>query len=245
MKLTVLGCDGAHPAPGGACSGYLLETEKETLIVDLGTGCLPYLMEKSDPKDWSALLLSHLHGDHMSDVLTLKYVLQMQKAAGRLAPDFRLPVYLPQSPAAEFSVVSDCPHFDIRPITDGMEAIVGGAKVTFMQGRHPYESFGLRIEADGKRFAYTGDTNTCAMLDRIFENADLALADGAFLKEKWNENLPHASAHLCAKAARAQGAKALIVTHIMPGGDREAIEREAAAEFPGALAAHRGMTVTL
>ena len=40
MKLTVLGRHGPFPAPGGACSGYLIEAGDTKLCVDLGSGTL-------------------------------------------------------------------------------------------------------------------------------------------------------------------------------------------------------------
>ena len=38
MKLTVLGCNGPYPAPGGACSGYLLQEGDTGVLLDCGAG---------------------------------------------------------------------------------------------------------------------------------------------------------------------------------------------------------------
>ena len=48
MRLTVLGNNGPYPAPGGACSGYLLESDSgETkILLDCGTGVLSRLTDR-------------------------------------------------------------------------------------------------------------------------------------------------------------------------------------------------------
>ena len=40
MKLTILGNRGPYPTPNGACSGYLLESEKTHILIECGTGVL-------------------------------------------------------------------------------------------------------------------------------------------------------------------------------------------------------------
>ena len=73
MRLTVLGCNGPYPAPEGACSGYLVEAEGAALQLDLGSGVLARLTGRMPPEELTALLFSHWHGDHCSDLLPLIY----------------------------------------------------------------------------------------------------------------------------------------------------------------------------
>ena len=74
MYLTILGNNGPFPAPGGACSSYLLESDSgETkLLIDAGTGSLARLMDIARPETLDAVVLSHLHFDHMSDLLPMQ-----------------------------------------------------------------------------------------------------------------------------------------------------------------------------
>ena len=69
MKLTVLGRHGPFPAPGGACSGYLIEAGDTKLCVDLGSGTLGNLRNILPGLKLDGILLSHLHSDHMSCLL--------------------------------------------------------------------------------------------------------------------------------------------------------------------------------
>ena len=97
MYLTILGNNGPFPAPGGACSGYLLESDSgETkLLLDAGTGSLARLQEALRVEELTAVVVSHLHFDHMSDLLPMQYALQF---SGRERP---LPVFLPRRPERE------------------------------------------------------------------------------------------------------------------------------------------------
>ena len=70
MKLTILGNNGPYPASNAACSGYLLESDsgKTHVLIDCGTGVLAQLVGRSLLPSLDAVLLSHLHFDHMSEM---------------------------------------------------------------------------------------------------------------------------------------------------------------------------------
>src|SRR5215208_6042693 len=46
VKLTVVGCSPAWPNPGGAQSGYLVESDGRRLLLDCGPGVLPRLRDR-------------------------------------------------------------------------------------------------------------------------------------------------------------------------------------------------------
>src|ERR1700722_14911647 len=66
--LTVLGCDGSWPGPGGAGSGYLVQAGGTTLLLDAGPGPFAALQGWIDPAGIAAVVLSHSHPDHWSDL---------------------------------------------------------------------------------------------------------------------------------------------------------------------------------
>ena len=63
MILKILGCNGPYPAPGAACSGYLLTSDSGNtrILIDCGPGVLAQLMAEGGPDSLDAVLLSHLH----------------------------------------------------------------------------------------------------------------------------------------------------------------------------------------
>ena len=83
MRLTILGNNGPFPAPGGACSGYLVESDSgETrILLDCGTGVLAHLTQLTPDIHLDAVVLSHLHYDHMSDMLPMHYYFQFHPLA--------------------------------------------------------------------------------------------------------------------------------------------------------------------
>lgn len=230
MKLTVLGCNGPYPEAGGACSGYLLEAADTRVLLDCGTGTLAALTAIMPPEALDAVVLSHLHYDHMSDMLPLIYRMQGKQ---------KQPVYAPLAPAAVRELLDGA--FDLHDISQG--GTIGGLRMTALPVRHPVPCCATRFETEDTAFCYTGDTNTCAELADFVRGCDLLLADACFTDAQWAENKPHLSARLAAGVARESGARRLLLTHFTPGCDRDALLREAREIYPQAVLAQAGLTV--
>src|ERR671938_1206608 len=88
MRLTVLGKSPSWQDAGGACSGYLVQEDGTTVLVDCGNGVFAKLRERIDYVDVDAVVLSHLHADHFLDLVPFAYALTY---APRQQP---VPVYL-------------------------------------------------------------------------------------------------------------------------------------------------------
>jgi len=72
MRLTILGTAGVMPDARRAQSGYLLEKSGRFVLLDCGSGVFSRLSSLSI--NWAQLgtfLLTHLHLDHMSDLLSI------------------------------------------------------------------------------------------------------------------------------------------------------------------------------
>lgn len=226
MKLTILGNNGPYPSAGGACSGYLLSSDSgnTNVLIDCGTGTLANLPRHISWDKLDAVILSHLHFDHMSDMLPMQYALQFHP---RAVP---LPVYAPETPAQVRSLLN-APCYALNSIQDMQ---IGEISFSFMPVRHPVECFGLRAECDGRVFVYTGDTNTLPGLDVFAQNADVLLADAGLGLAHWSESAPHLSARGCAELASAANAKKLLLTHLNPRYTPAEHEAEAGALRPDA-----------
>ena len=231
MKLTVLGCNGPYPEPGGACSGYLLENGQTRVLIDCGTGVLARLTAIMPPEKLDAVILSHLHYDHMSDMLPMIYKLQ---GMGR-----KLPVYAPEGPQPIRALLEA--GYDMHDI-DALNSI-GSLKLSVLPVRHPVLCRAVRAESQDSVFCYTGDTNTCEALEDFVRDCSLLLADGCFPISLWAENKPHLSAYLAAKVAAQAGAERLVVTHFTPGINRETLLAEAQKAYPKTQIAYGGLTV--
>ena len=71
VELTVLGCDGSWPGPGGTGSSYLLTCDGFHLVLDLRGGALGRLQEQIGIADIGAVCVSHGHADHYAGLFPL------------------------------------------------------------------------------------------------------------------------------------------------------------------------------
>src|SRR5215208_7265565 len=75
MRLTVLGGSAASPNAGMGCAGLLVQTDSTRLVLDLGPGTLQELRRHTDFRTLGAVLVSHMHVDHVLDLLALRHAL--------------------------------------------------------------------------------------------------------------------------------------------------------------------------
>lgn len=223
MRLTILGMNGPFPAPGGATSGYFLAAGESRIALDMGSGVLSRLTALTPPEELTAVLLSHWHFDHSADVLPLIYRL----AACAKAP---LHIYAPldtDSPVRK--IVQGCSELVLHDVAPGETFQVGDMQVTAFAARHPVPAVMYRIQAEGKIFCYTGDTNTVEGLTNFAKGADFLLADGPFTEAAWAEGKPHMSAAHVAQLAKDADVRRFVITHLNPAIDPETLLREARA----------------
>lgn len=242
MKLTILGKYGPWPAADGACSGYLLEAGGRRLLLDCGSGVLSRLQSRCAIADLDAVVLSHLHSDHMGDMLVLRYALPFLTGRGLLGG--KLKVFMPPAPEGAADTLAEDTGFDARFVGGESSLDFLGLRLSFFPVHHPFPCHAVRVEAEGKAFVYSGDLNTTPGFERFASGADLLLIDGCFPEAEWNERLPHLSAALAAGYGARAGAGRVVLTHMRPFTDEEALLREAAAAFPGAEMAREGAEYT-
>lgn len=239
MRIDILGCNGPFPTADGATSGYLVTGGSTRLALDFGTGTLARLTALTAPETLDAVVLSHWHFDHASDLLPLLYRLQ-------LCAQKPLTVYGPVDEASSIraALAADA-SICLRDIRPGDRIEVGEVQVDVFEARHPVPAVMLRLTDATHTLCYTGDTNTVPWLVDFARGATLLLADGLFPESEWTEGRPHLSAKLAAEVAADAGVGQLIVTHLNPLFDPQTILKEARAAFPEAALAVRGMAVEL
>lgn len=92
-SLRILGSSGGFPDRGFPCSGYLYAHDGKRLLLDCGPGIATALLAESGKGDLDAVLISHLHSDHVLDLVPLAYSLLTEwMHEGRTKP---LPLYMP------------------------------------------------------------------------------------------------------------------------------------------------------
>lgn len=225
MTLTVLGCSGSFPAPGGACSGYLVDDDATRLWVDAGSGTLANLQSHIGLGEVDGLVLSHEHPDHWTDLEgfhnVLRFVLFRQ--------DF--PVYAPAG-------LRDRVYDDMSPwvkwhdVADGDEVTAGTMHLRFSRTDHGPETLAVRIDsADaGKSLGYSADTGPGWSLEALGSGLDLAVCE-ATVPSSLEGMMQHLSARQAGESARAAGASKLLLTHLWPTIDPKQSSSEGSEAF--------------
>ncbi len=241
MKLTIVGCSGSFPGPDSPASCYLVEHDGHRLVLDLGNGALGVLQVYADLRAIDAVLLSHLHLDHVADVGSL-YVARKYHPEGPLPA---LPVIGPRGVAdrivtmySDSSTAAMAEIFDFREHT--AEQQIGPFTVTVSRMRHPVTAYATRVEAGGRSLVFSGDTGPTDALIDITRGADLALFEASFLTEEVAHVVDEAAdIHMTAAQAAAQatlaGVGQLVLTHLVPWNPVSDIEAEARPHFDGSL----------
>ena len=245
MQLTVLGCAGTFPGPHSPCSGYLVEQDGFRLVVDLGAGALGNLQRHIDVRDVDAVYLSHLHADHCIDLVAYFYA-RRYHPTGMLP---KLPVYGPAGMRYRIHAAFEEPPVDgFDEVYDFVERgagelQIGPFTVTSTVVRHPIECHGLRIEAGGKVLAYSADTASCPQLVELARDADLFLCEASWPSAPTPPQGIHLTGREAGEHASLAGAKRLLLTHLMPFHDPQAMVTEAKETYDGHLElAHAGST---
>lgn len=224
MKLEILGCHGPYAGrPGEATSGYLVRYGNTRLVADLGSGTLARLLDSVAPDKIDGIFLSHLHYDHTSDMLTLKYALENTPIV--------IDVFAAEQKTNWYLELLNSKNFNIVPIATETQYKCGDLKLVFFKVEHPVETYAVKIKGD-KTLFYTGDTVYFEGLEKAAEGADVILADCA--KPDYFRG-PHMVKRDALKLVRATGAK-LIVTHIASGYDAKTLY----ADIPEAEIAEEG-----
>jgi ribonuclease BN (tRNA processing enzyme) len=219
------------------------------ILFDCGSGVVASLHRFCTAFDLHAVVLTHLHPDHFSDI----YPLRNELAYGRPPdpPAAPMPLFAPAGaggylaaclPKAE-SRREFSESFEFRALEDGV-GVVQGVRLRFVLTAHPLPCHAVEVSAGGRRLVYSADTGPAGSVERLAAEADLFLCE-ATLSEA-NEDLAGALGHLTGKLAGALASRAavrrLLLTHFHPRSSVKESLAAAAKEFGNVEVADEGST---
>ncbi len=247
--LTVLGGSAASVGTGHGCSGYLVSTEVSNLLIDLGPNTLLELRKHADFRTLNAVILSHLHVDHMLDVMALRFSL----AYNPIKPEKRTPLWIPPGSLEFFDRLGDLfsaesesgtffsQVFEVSEYDPDGSVRVGDFVVTFAPTVHFVPCWAIRVHpmGDSGDLVYTADTGPAANLGEFTHAARIVIAEASTPVIE-SDAMPFASrGHLtaveAAELARDAGAAILTLTHMFEENDPSRALAEAAEIFPGEI----------
>jgi ribonuclease BN (tRNA processing enzyme) len=248
LTLTIVGCAAAWTRrPGGASSCYLVELGDRAIALDFGQGAFAALGAICDPATLDAVLISHLHPDHMIDVVPLRLYLRY----GHVPPghvDIRGPAAL----GARIDGLTDEPGFlgalAAEPIQPG-EMTIGPFAIEVARVSHTDSSHAFRVapadRPDAAGVVYSGDCGVASDLLPLVRGGDLLLCEASFGVGPKPVGTGHLTAIEAATVARDGRASRLILTHILDQVDREAALAAAAIVFPNVQLAEPGARIVI
>ncbi|GAB7388336.1 MBL fold metallo-hydrolase [Bacillaceae bacterium] len=234
LKVTVLGCHSPYPGPGGATAGYLVETDGSKVLLDCGSGVLSQLQRRCGIEEISAVILSHLHNDHIADIAVLQYAVHVALVRGwRKDP---LALYTPLEPRNIFERLPYRNAFRILPVEATAEYRIGEIDFSFLQTDHPIPCYAMKLRCRGGTVVYGADSGPGTHWNGFADGADLLLCEATYLeKDKPERPTGHLSAQEAAKVGERMRCKRLVLTHYFPGYARKDMYREARPHFSGKL----------
>lgn len=249
MRLVVLGCAGSFPGPDSAASSYLVQAQDAdgrtwSALLDLGNGALGALQRWGDPAALDVVALSHLHADHVADMAVLG-VYRRYHPAGALPPVTVLGPAGTRERLAHLSghdlATGNGEQFDVRTWQAGAPVHVGPLTIEAVPVEHPVEAYGVRVtgpaHGDPDRrvtLAYSGDTDACPGLDDLARDADLLLAEAAFVEGRDDHvRGVHLTGRRAGLAAARGRSRALVLTHVPAWNDPQVALAEASAVYDG------------
>lgn len=234
-----MGCSGSYAGPDSPASCYLVEADDDSgrtwrILLDVGNGAIGALHNYTDPLGIDGVLISHLHPDHCLDLCGY-YVMRKYHPSGQQP---RLTVHGPSGTGERMARAYDLPdgpgmslEFDF--VTYDGPVTIGPFTIEPVPVVHPVEAYGLRVSAGGSTLAYTGDTATCEALEGLADGVDLLLAEASFRAADENPPDVHLTGEDAGRLAASAGVGRLVITHVPPWFDKQAMLAEAQSVWSG------------
>ena len=242
MQLTVLGGSAASPNTGAGCAGFLVQGGETTIVLDLGPGTLPELRKHADFRTLSAVIISHMHVDHVLDLIALRHAL----AYNPIPAPVPIPVWLPPGGTellaqvtAPFDLCDDPGTFTstvtVREYDPAHLLRIGNLEVRFQRTVHILPAWAMRVCAPEGDLGYTADGGPNSQWDNLFDGVRVLIAEATLLKPGTQPESQRGSLTALEAGELAQRCSAgtLLLAHMWEERGFEAAHQQAASVYPG------------
>jgi ribonuclease Z len=260
IETILLGTGSPLPDPNRAGPSTLIRAGTGQFLIDAGRGVVLRLAAAgSGPNQLTAVLLTHLHSDHitdLNDLITTRWITTLvpsplivigppgtQAVVKALLQSLTADIHYRTTHHAD---LDGPPPVTVHEATEGVVWEADGVTIRAAPTDHrPVEpTLAFRIEHEGKAVVVAGDTVPCPTLDELSAGAE-ALVITAIRKDALSAiPLPrlqdvlgyHSSVEEAAQTAARAGVGTLVLTHYVPAlvpGTEEEWRARAAVHFRG------------
>jgi ribonuclease Z len=262
MRVTLLGtgCPVAHVERFGPAQ--VVRHESTSVLIDCGSGVTQRLVAAGCPgRQIDALLLTHLHSDHLVDLFQLILSSwhqgrdRKQRVFGppgtKRYVDGLMALWKPeleQRIAHERRPSTAALEVEVTEIAPGQRLAIGAIAVDVVEVEHQpvKQAFGFVCHGGGRRIAISGDTRRCPALIEASRGADI-LVHEVFIHREMpvvagvrsaetvaNVMAYHTVSDEVGKVAREAGVGCLVLSHFVPPSfDKPALLDEVKRDFAG------------
>ncbi|MCD6247452.1 MAG: MBL fold metallo-hydrolase [Candidatus Diapherotrites archaeon] len=238
MKLTILG-SGTVLSKERACSGFLLESGRKKLLIDIGEGAFTNLKRVAEPADINTILLTHFHSDHASALSTFLLYRRLVFKYGPIKSASQLNIIGPKGLAAfcealdnAFPTLKEVPFKVVTKELENSFLMMPGFRIKSRVVKHE-STIAYRIEAEGKSIVFSGDTAYCEDIISLANKADLLVLECSLPDSLPSSN--HLTVSQAASIAKQANVKSLLLNHFYPQVENEPIEKIVRNIYSGSL----------
>jgi len=254
MEVLVLGSGGTAPWRDRACSSFLVDG---SILIDVGPGStLNFRRFYGVTNGISAVVITHMHGDHVFDLPALLWgmaadgrdhdlVIYGPKGIGKALQTLFSEEYLSEFMPKNFVKF----RVDVHEIEPGATFNLDKYYFKTAPGIHPVKDISYRIEAGNRVVCFSGDTAYSKDLIALSSDADLLVHESSFFEgeEELAMSFGHSTSAQAGDIAKRAGVKLLLLSHITPrlSGSEERLKVEAEKNGVKTLVARDGMEVLI
>lgn len=239
MKLTILGSGTSEPHPTRSSSGYWLETQSGSILLDCSASAVHRMAQEN--LDWAnldAIWISHFHLDHIGGIAPLLFGTKYAFATYKRKKPLR--IFAPKGFRKILEKFSDANDYDLLKQPFPLEIIeveplekfeiLQNVEAVAVSVPHTEESLAIHIRANEKTLVYSGDSGFTMVLGDFARNADLFICECSFIKKSPVET--HMTLPETMHLARYAEPKKIVLTHFYSEWDGVDLIKEAAEFSP-------------
>ena len=214
LRVTVIGCSGTYSSSESACSSYLVQTNTTAVMLDAGPGSSIELQKHLELAAVDAIVLSHEHPDHWTEMPTLYHAYRYGLG------DRNVAVFGTAGTKAVLDGACDQATqtvFDWTTIDATSTVQVGDIAFTFSETDHPVETLAIRAESGGSSIVYSADTGPDWSPANFAASIDLMVYEASLRQDQQDSGIPHVTGAQAGQRASDANVGALILTHVPPG----------------------------